>query len=158
MPDEQPVATRAIRCVTMGGMMHRPASPWTLERRGRVGFALQVFPPDTPVVPGRQLLAAARMAEALDFDAFFVGDHPAWQLDPWVHLAAIAVTTERIRLGVHVACALYRHPVMTARLAADIDNLSGGRLVLGLGIGWDDNQFANLRLPFPSLSHPPPPL
>jgi len=136
----------------MGGMMQWPASPWTLEHRGRVGFALHVFPVDTPVDPGRQLLAAARMAEALDFDAFFVGDHPAWQLDPWVHLAAIAVTTERIRLGVHVACALYRHPVMTARLAADIDNLSGGRLVLGLGIGWDENEFANLGLPFPSLA------
>jgi alkanesulfonate monooxygenase SsuD/methylene tetrahydromethanopterin reductase-like flavin-dependent oxidoreductase (luciferase family) len=55
-------------------------------------------------------------------------------------------------ISVHVACALYRHPVMTARLAADIDNLSGGRLVPGLGIGWDENEFANLGLPFPSLA------
>src|SRR5215471_13538018 len=92
----------------MGGMMQWPASPWTLERQGRVGFALQVFPVDTPADPGRQLLAAARMAEALDFDAFFVGDHPAWQLDPWVHLAAIAVTTRRIRLG--SACRLRSVP------------------------------------------------
>jgi hypothetical protein len=88
------------------------------------------------------------LAEDLGFDAFFVGDHPAWALDPWLHLAALAVTTERIRLGVNVCCALYRHPVLTARLAADLDNLSNGRLILGLGNGWDANEFANLGLPF----------
>jgi alkanesulfonate monooxygenase SsuD/methylene tetrahydromethanopterin reductase-like flavin-dependent oxidoreductase (luciferase family) len=66
-----------------------------------------------------------------------------------VHLAAIGATTHRIRLGVNVCCALYRHPVMTARLAADVDNLSNGRLILGLGSGWDGNEFANLGLPFP---------
>jgi alkanesulfonate monooxygenase SsuD/methylene tetrahydromethanopterin reductase-like flavin-dependent oxidoreductase (luciferase family) len=106
-----------------------------------------VFPIDTPSDPARQLLAAARLAEELGLDAFFVGDHPAWALEPFVHLAAIAATTQRIRLGVNVCCALYRHPVMTARLAADVDNLSGGRLILGLGNGWDGNEFANLGLP-----------
>ena len=113
-----------------------------------MSFALQVFPIDTPVDPAAHLLAAGRLAEDLGFDAFFVGDHPAWALDPWLHLAALAVTTERIGLGVNVCCALYRHPVLTARLAADLDNLSGGRLILGLGNGWDANEFANLGLPF----------
>jgi alkanesulfonate monooxygenase SsuD/methylene tetrahydromethanopterin reductase-like flavin-dependent oxidoreductase (luciferase family) len=125
------------------------ASPWVEEHRDRVTFALQVFPIDTPVDPGMHLLAAGRLAEELGFDAFFVGDHPAWALDPWLHLAALAVTTERIRLGLNVCCALYRHPVLTARLAADLDNLSRGRLILGLGTGWDANEFANLGLPFP---------
>jgi alkanesulfonate monooxygenase SsuD/methylene tetrahydromethanopterin reductase-like flavin-dependent oxidoreductase (luciferase family) len=95
------------------------------------------------------LLSAGRLAEHLGFDAFFFADHPAWGLDPWLHMAAVAATTERIRLGTGVACALYRPPVLTARLAADIDNLSGGRLILGLGCGWDANEFANLGLPFP---------
>jgi alkanesulfonate monooxygenase SsuD/methylene tetrahydromethanopterin reductase-like flavin-dependent oxidoreductase (luciferase family) len=121
------------------------ASPWVEQHRDEVSFALHVFPIDTPAA---RLLAAGRLADDLGFDAFFVGDHPAWALDPWVHLAALAVTTRRIRLGVNVCCALYRHPVQTARLAADLDNLSGGRLILGLGNGWDANEFANLGLPF----------
>jgi alkanesulfonate monooxygenase SsuD/methylene tetrahydromethanopterin reductase-like flavin-dependent oxidoreductase (luciferase family) len=125
-------------------------SAWAEQFRDRTGFAVQVFPIDTPRDPARHLLAAARLAEELGLDAFFVGDHPAWALDPFVHLAAIAATTQRIRLGVNACCALYRHPVMTARLAADVDNLSGGRLILGLGNGWDANEFANLGLPFPS--------
>jgi alkanesulfonate monooxygenase SsuD/methylene tetrahydromethanopterin reductase-like flavin-dependent oxidoreductase (luciferase family) len=124
-------------------------SAWAQQFRDRTGFAVQVFPIDTPRDPARHLLAAARLAEELGLDGFFVGDHPAWALDPFVHLAAIAATTQRIRLGVNVCCALYRHPVMTARLAADVDNLSDGRLTLGLGNGWDGNEFANLGLPFP---------
>jgi probable F420-dependent oxidoreductase len=124
-------------------------SAWVRQFQDHAGFAVHVFPIDTPVDPARHLVASARLAEDLGFDAFFVGDHPAWALDPFVHLAAIAATTHRIRLGVNVCCALYRHPVITARLAADVDNLSGGRLVLGLGNGWDENEFANLGLPFP---------
>jgi alkanesulfonate monooxygenase SsuD/methylene tetrahydromethanopterin reductase-like flavin-dependent oxidoreductase (luciferase family) len=62
-------------------------------------------------------------------------------------MAALAGTTSRIRLGTNVACAGYRHPVLTARLAADLDNLSRGRLILGLGAGWDANEYANLGLP-----------
>ncbi|HEX6737515.1 MAG TPA: LLM class flavin-dependent oxidoreductase [Vicinamibacteria bacterium] len=124
-------------------------SPWVAERRGRIGFALQIFPIDTKEEPARHLLAAGRLAEELGFDAVFLGDHPAWALECWVHLAALAVQTARIRLGVNVLAVPFRHPVMTARLAADLDNLSGGRLVLGLGIGWDANEFANLGLPFP---------
>jgi alkanesulfonate monooxygenase SsuD/methylene tetrahydromethanopterin reductase-like flavin-dependent oxidoreductase (luciferase family) len=57
-------------------------SAWVHEFRDRIGFAVQVFPIDTPTDPGRHLLAAARLAEDLSFDAFFVGDHPAWALDP----------------------------------------------------------------------------
>jgi alkanesulfonate monooxygenase SsuD/methylene tetrahydromethanopterin reductase-like flavin-dependent oxidoreductase (luciferase family) len=60
----------------------------------------------------------------------------------------LATRTNRIRLGINVACALYRNPVLMARLAADIDNLSDGRLILGLGIGWDENEFDNLGIPF----------
>jgi alkanesulfonate monooxygenase SsuD/methylene tetrahydromethanopterin reductase-like flavin-dependent oxidoreductase (luciferase family) len=126
-----------------------PLSPWVADRRGRVGFGLQVFPIDTKIDPGRHLLAAGQFAEALGFDALFLGDHPAWALECWVHLAALAVQTQRIRLGVNVLAVPFRHPVMTARLAADLDNLSGGRLILGLGIGWDANEFANLGLPYP---------
>src|SRR5262245_20081456 len=126
--------------------------PWVEQHQRRVGFAVQVFPNDTPTDPARHLLAAGRLAEALGFDGFFVSDHPAWMLDPWPHLGALAVATERIRLGINVAFALYRPPVMTARLAADVDNLCGGRLVLGLGCGWDGDEFAKLGQPFPPVA------
>lgn len=129
-----------------------PCHPWVEAHRDRVSFGLQVFPNDTASGPARQLLAAGRLAEALGFDAFFVGDHPGWGPDCWLHLAALAAQSTRIGLGPNVACAGYRHPVLTARLAADLDNLSDGRLILGLGAGWDGNEYANLGLPFPPIA------
>jgi alkanesulfonate monooxygenase SsuD/methylene tetrahydromethanopterin reductase-like flavin-dependent oxidoreductase (luciferase family) len=131
--------------------------PWVAERREGIRFALQVDTQRDDPQPGTQLLAAGRLAEALGFDAFFTGDHPSWQADPWLHMAALAGMTERIGLGPMVSCVLYRPPVVTARLAADLDHLSGGRLILGLGIGWDaaalgwgTNEFDRLGLPYPS--------
>jgi alkanesulfonate monooxygenase SsuD/methylene tetrahydromethanopterin reductase-like flavin-dependent oxidoreductase (luciferase family) len=129
-----------------------PLSPWVAERRERVGFGLQIFPIDTRTDPARHLLASGLLAEQLGFDALFLADHPAWALECWVHLAALAATTSLIRLGTNVLGMPFRHPVMTARLAADLDNLSQGRLVLGMGIGWDANEFANLGLPFTTVS------
>src|SRR2546427_12882590 len=85
-------------------------SLWVDEHRNGVSFALHVFPIDTPVDPAALLLAAGRLAEDLGFDAFFVGDHPAWAPDPWLHLAALAVTTRRIALRVNVGSALYPPP------------------------------------------------
>ena len=128
-----------------------PRAPWVAEHRNRIGFGLQIFPIDTKTDPAQHLLAAGQLADDLGFDAIFLGDHPAWALECWVHLAALAVTTTRIRLGLNVAAIPFRHPVMTARLAADLDNLSRGRLILGLGIGWDANEFANLGLAFPPI-------
>jgi alkanesulfonate monooxygenase SsuD/methylene tetrahydromethanopterin reductase-like flavin-dependent oxidoreductase (luciferase family) len=125
-----------------------PLSVWVAERRDRVTFGLQAVPrPDDPE-PGKRLLAAGRLAEELGFDAFYVGDHPPASPECWTHLAALAVTTGRIRLGTVVNCVLYRHPVMLARLAADLDRLSDGRLVLGLGPGWQVPEFAQLGLEF----------
>jgi alkanesulfonate monooxygenase SsuD/methylene tetrahydromethanopterin reductase-like flavin-dependent oxidoreductase (luciferase family) len=83
-------------------------SPWLEQHRDEVSFALQVFPIDTPVDPAAHLLAAGRLAEDLGFDAFFVGDHPAWALEPWLHLAALAATSGRIGLGVNVCCIVTR--------------------------------------------------
>ncbi|MGN6756651.1 MAG: LLM class flavin-dependent oxidoreductase [Thermomicrobiales bacterium] len=123
-------------------------APWVVAHRDRVGFALQVFPLETREQPGRRLVAAGRLAETLGFDAFFVGDHPAWGPDPWIHLAALATATTRIRLGTNVLGIHYRHPLLTARLAADLDNLSGGRLILGVGCGWDAGEYAAFGLPF----------
>jgi alkanesulfonate monooxygenase SsuD/methylene tetrahydromethanopterin reductase-like flavin-dependent oxidoreductase (luciferase family) len=89
------------------------------------------------------------MVEALGFDSFWVGDHPVlFPYDCWAHLAALAAATEQIRLGTLVTVAAYRHPVILARQVADVDRLSGGRLVLGLGIGDAPPEFAQLGLPY----------
>ncbi|HEY8447007.1 MAG TPA: LLM class flavin-dependent oxidoreductase [Thermomicrobiales bacterium] len=128
-----------------------PADIWRQRLQGRVGFSLQAFPYADDPEPSRSVILAGQLAEEVGLDAFFIGDHPGQAPDPWLHLAAIAMTTERIRLGSVVNCVAHRHPVMHARLAADLDHISGGRVVLGLGIGWNVEEFAQLGLSFPSI-------
>jgi alkanesulfonate monooxygenase SsuD/methylene tetrahydromethanopterin reductase-like flavin-dependent oxidoreductase (luciferase family) len=117
-----------------------------------VGFALELATTDTPADASRHVLASGQLAEALGFDAVLLPDHPTFMPDCWLHLAALTARTQRVRLGTNVACALYRHPVLLARLATDLDNLSGGRLVLGLGAGWNASEFGRLGLVMPPAS------
>jgi alkanesulfonate monooxygenase SsuD/methylene tetrahydromethanopterin reductase-like flavin-dependent oxidoreductase (luciferase family) len=132
-------------------MTENGAHPWVRQFRDRVGWGMQAFalPNDPDPVPS--ILAAGRLADTLGLDAFFIGDHPAYAPDAWLHLGVLAVQTARIRLGSVVLCAGYRAPVLNARLAADLDNLSGGRVILGLGHGWNAAEFAQLGFPFPSV-------
>jgi alkanesulfonate monooxygenase SsuD/methylene tetrahydromethanopterin reductase-like flavin-dependent oxidoreductase (luciferase family) len=88
-------------------------------------------------------------AEERGFDAYWANDHPTRSMDAFSTLAALAVQTSRIRLMSLVSCISYRHPFLIARGAADVDRLSGGRFVLGLGVGDDRPEFAQLCLPFP---------
>lgn len=127
------------------------AHPWVRQFESRVGWGLQAFAQPGDPHPAPSILAAGRLADDLGLDAFFIGDHPAYAPDAWLHLTALAMQTERIRLGSVVLCAGYRPPVLTARLAADLDNLSGGRFILGLGHGWNAAEFAQLGLPFPPV-------
>jgi probable F420-dependent oxidoreductase len=101
--------------------------------------------------------AAARWAtraEELGFDSVWVSDHffysfarygadptPIPSLEPLTTLAGIAAVTDRVRIGTLVLCAPFRHPALLARTAASIDLLSGGRLDLGLGAGWMQEEF-----------------
>jgi alkanesulfonate monooxygenase SsuD/methylene tetrahydromethanopterin reductase-like flavin-dependent oxidoreductase (luciferase family) len=94
-------------------------------------------------VTPRVLADLAREAEAYGWDGFFLWDHlqtfPALPLvDPWVTLASMATQTERIRLGPLVTPLPRRRPWKLARETASLDQLSGGRLVLGVGIGWNE--------------------
>jgi F420-dependent oxidoreductase-like protein len=107
------------------------------------------------------LLAVARRAEALGFDAFFRSDHylkmgdvPGLPgpTDAWVTLAGLARDTERIRLGTLVSAATFRLPGPLAVAAAQVDAMSGGRLELGLGSGWYRAEHAAYGIPFPSLA------
>ncbi|MFT4036731.1 MAG: LLM class flavin-dependent oxidoreductase [Thermomicrobiales bacterium] len=132
-------------------MTNSAAHPWVQGFQDRVGWGLQAFAlPDDPN-PAAGILAAGRRADELGLDAFFIGDHPAYAPDAWLHLGVLAVQTARIRLGSVVLCAGYRPPVLNARLAADLDHLSGGRVILGLGHGWNAAEFAQLGLPFPGV-------
>jgi alkanesulfonate monooxygenase SsuD/methylene tetrahydromethanopterin reductase-like flavin-dependent oxidoreductase (luciferase family) len=127
------------------------AHPWVRSFRDHVGWGLQAFArPDDPA-PAERMMAAGRLVDTLGFDAFFIGDHPAYAPEAWLHLGALAVQTSQVRLGSVVVCAGYRAPGLTARLAADLDNLSAGRAILGLGHGWNAAEFAQLGLPFPPV-------
>jgi probable F420-dependent oxidoreductase len=97
----------------------------------------------------KPLARLARAAEAAGWDGFFIWDvfggdstAPAPVVDPWIALAAIAATTERIRFGTMVTPLPRRRPWKLAREAASLDHLSGGRLILGVGIGTPPEEFA----------------
>lgn len=125
--------------------------PWVAERRGRIGFGLQVFALPEDPTPTASVIRAGLLAEELGFDAFFIGDHPGYATEPWVHLAAIAAQTRRIGLGSVVNCVYHRQPALLGRLAGDLDHISGGRAILGLGIGWNESEFRQLGIPFPPV-------
>ena len=98
-------------------------------------------------------------AEALGLDGVFVPDHilakPAttqhygghWP-DPFALLAYLAGRTERVRLGASVIVLPYRSALVAAKAAATVDQASRGRFIFGVGVGWDEAEFADLRLPF----------
>jgi hypothetical protein len=82
-------------------------------------------------------------AESAGWDGFFVWDAP-WGIDPWVSLAAVAMVTERIRIGTMLTPVSRRRPWKLASETATLDNLSNGRLILAVGLGAVDTGFAEL--------------
>ncbi|GAB2643826.1 LLM class flavin-dependent oxidoreductase [Kribbella swartbergensis] len=101
----------------------------------------------------------ARTVERLGYDLLMVSDHvaitadvaehyPAPFYEPFTTLSWLAGITDRVRLGTTVLIAPYRHPLLTARMAANLDQLSGGRLVLGVGVGWARQEFEALGADF----------
>lgn len=134
--------------------MNRTLSPWVVhpwvgEATGRTRFG--IMDPRLGVDQGwTDVLPRVQQAEALGFDSYWVSDHPLLNPDCWTRLAALAVTTRSIRLGSLVSCIYYRHPALLARIVADIDRMSDGRLILGLGIGDFAPEFEQLGLAFPA--------
>lgn len=106
-----------------------------------------------------ELLAIALRAEAAGFDAFFRSDHymrmgdgdPGYgPTDAWTSLAGLARDTSTIRLGTLVSSVTYRAPGVLAIQVANVDAMSGGRVELGLGTGWFEQEHAAYGIPFPS--------
>lgn len=105
-------------------------------------------------------LAVAKATEDLGFDAFFRSDHyltmsggmgEPGPTDSWVTLGALARETSRIRLGTLVTAATFRHPGPLAISVAQVDQMSGGRVDLGFGTGWFEQEHTAYGIPFPSL-------
>ena len=93
-----------------------------------------------PFVDARTAADLAREAESCGWDGVFVAD-TVWGVDPWVTLAAAAMTTENIRLGTMLTPVSRRRPWKLASETATLDNLSGGRLILAVGLGAPDTGF-----------------
>jgi alkanesulfonate monooxygenase SsuD/methylene tetrahydromethanopterin reductase-like flavin-dependent oxidoreductase (luciferase family) len=103
--------------------------------------------------------ATYQAAERLGFDSVWVSDHlvSSWSLsahglEPWVALGVAAAETRRVRLGPLVSPVTFRQPALVARMAETIDDLSPGRFVLGLGLGWNADEHARFGIPFPPLA------
>jgi probable F420-dependent oxidoreductase len=104
-----------------------------------------------------ELLTMARTAENVGLDSLWLGDHLLYDLpggvtrgpwEVWTSLAAVAAVTSRVELGPFVASTAFHAPAMLAKMAATVDGISGGRLVLGLGAGWNEREYAAYGFPF----------
>ena len=121
---------------------------------------LRIFTEPQQGADYEDLLAVARATEDSGFDAFFRSDHylHMGHVDPmpgptdaWVTLGALARETSRVRLGTLVTSATFRLPGPLAISVAQVDRMSGGRVELGIGSGWYDDEHHAYGIPFPSL-------
>lgn len=126
------------------------------------GFVLPHFTTFANTEPAKRLVAAAEAAEGLGYSTVWVADHIIFPtkieggyafnpndpfLEPLTVLGALALKTTRVKLGTAVLILPYRHPLYTAKALATIDVLSEGRVVVGVGAGWLEPEFAALGVP-----------
>jgi alkanesulfonate monooxygenase SsuD/methylene tetrahydromethanopterin reductase-like flavin-dependent oxidoreductase (luciferase family) len=131
-----------------------PASPASPNRPLKVGIQL---PEVEREVRWLELLDMTRAIEDLGFDSIWLGEHllyrwedrpPRGPWEAWSMLAAIAAVTSRVEFGPLVACTNFHNPALLAKQAATIDEVSGGRLILGLGAGWNETEFRAYGFPY----------
>ena len=112
-----------------------------------------------PEASAESIGASAKWAEQVGFQLVMVSDHvaltanvakayPAPFYEPFTALAWLAGRTSRVELGTTVVILPYRHPLLLARMANNLDQLSNGRLILGVGVGWAQAEFVALGVPF----------
>jgi alkanesulfonate monooxygenase SsuD/methylene tetrahydromethanopterin reductase-like flavin-dependent oxidoreductase (luciferase family) len=128
-----------------------PASP---DRPLLVGIQL---PEVERVVRWPDLLDMARLAEDIGLDGLWLGEHLLYRFEDgstrgpweaWGTMAALSAATSRIRIGPLVACTAFHNPAVLAKQADTLDEISGGRFVLGLGAGWNEPEFRAFGIPF----------
>ncbi len=110
----------------------------------------------TPSLPYDDVLRLARHVEASGWDGLWYADHfmpnaedtsTPWP-EAWITLAALGAAVPRLKLGTLVSGNTYRHPAVLAKMAATLDHITGGRVVLGLGSGWQENEHRQYGIPF----------
>jgi alkanesulfonate monooxygenase SsuD/methylene tetrahydromethanopterin reductase-like flavin-dependent oxidoreductase (luciferase family) len=145
--------------VDQGLALRGDATNVSRTRRVKVGLIL----PDTEREMGgatarwSDLVVMARMAEELGFDSIWNADHLIYRFpgkdvqgpwESWSLLAALAAVTSRVEIGPLVSCTSFRNPALLAKIADTVEEISGGRLVLGLGAGWHEPEYIAFGYPF----------
>ena len=124
-----------------------------------------VLPPGGIGAPGhvlsyRELRDYALQAEDLGFDSVWIYDHTVFEfperepeatLECWTVLTGLAEATQRVELGTFVICTAFRNPALLAKMAVTLDEVSEGRLILGVGAGWHEPEFIRFGMPFDHL-------
>ena len=104
-----------------------------------------------------ELRAMAVAAEGIGLDSVWVGEHLLYRYDDgdergpweaWTLMAALATATQRVEIGPLVACTSFHNPAVLAKQAASLDEISGGRLILGLGAGWNETEYRAFGVPY----------
>jgi len=103
---------------------HASSHPWLANGQGQVRFGIV----GGPVGDWPTLRDFVQMVEGLGFDPYWRSVHPLLTPDCWTTLAAVAASTQRLRLGSMVSCVFYRNPLLLARIVADVDRISQGRV------------------------------
>jgi len=124
------------------------------------GWKMELSSIDDPQAKWAKAVEIATLAEDLGYDSLWVYDHfhnvprPAHEamFECWTTLAAISQRTSRIKLGQMVSCAPYREPALVAKITSNLDVISGGRLIWGIGAGWYDHEFRGYGYEFPEAA------
>ena len=126
-----------------------------IERRRPLKVGVQL-PEVEREVRWSEVRDMARTAEQVGFDSLWVGDHllyrkplgPVGPWEAWASMASLAEMTSRVEIGPLVACTAFHNPPVLAKMAATLDEISGGRFILALGAGWNEPDFTAFGLPF----------
>jgi F420-dependent oxidoreductase-like protein len=121
------------------------------------GWRMELASIEDPQAKWATTVEIAELAEQLGFDSLWVYDHfhnvprPAHEtmFECWTTLAAISQRTSRIMLGQMVGCAPYRNPALLAKITSNLDVMSGGRLIWGIGAGWYEHEFRGYGYDYP---------
>lgn len=125
-----------------------------MMRQMKIGVQL---PEVERVAPWPELRAMAVAAEGIGLDSVWVGEHLLYRYDDgdkrgpweaWTLMAGLAAATERVEIGPLVACTSFHNPAVLAKQAATLDEISGGRLILGLGAGWNETEYRAFGVPY----------
>src|SRR3954464_3584905 len=120
------------------------------------GWKMELSSIDGAEAKWQTAVDVARLIEELGYDSLWVYDHfhnvprPAHEtvFECWTTMAAISQRTSRIKLGQMVGCAPYRNPGLPAKITSNIDVMSGGRLIWGIGAGWYEHEFTGYGYEF----------